>query len=189
MPINLSWTIGPEGAERLNTDPALRTASMTRVTVIGARCGPSDSSEILERLRAMSNGAALVLDADLVCGSEHLLSAVMHAERSFANSSNSCKDIAMETMLFASGERQISKAKEKMSPKKGAEKLAIVLFEAEPDEVIRFASLSRDDSVLECTPEKAVRFGVPLKELETAGEDRASDLVLERVAFVEIAKR
>ncbi|MDD1770023.1 MAG: hypothetical protein LUO79_02960 [Methanomassiliicoccales archaeon] len=162
---------------------------MSDVSVIGARGGPIEARGLLHRLKGLGRGEVLVMDADVVCGREHLLSAVEHANRSFANSSNSCKDIAMETMLFASGERQISKAQEKMAPKKGSERFAIVLFDSPTDEVLRLASLERDDSVLDCTPEKAANFGITRRELETIGEDRAADLVLERVAFVEIAKR
>ncbi|HVO77373.1 MAG TPA: KEOPS complex subunit Cgi121, partial [Methanomassiliicoccales archaeon] len=121
---------------------------MGEIVVIGARSDPSGSGRVLESLKGISKGTVLVLDADLVCGREHLLSAVMHAERSFANASNPCKDIAMETMLFASGERQISKAKDKMSPKDGSERLALVLFGANPEEAIGLASLTQDDSVL-----------------------------------------
>jgi KEOPS complex subunit Cgi121 len=162
---------------------------MANVSVIGARGGPIDARGLLDRLRGLGRGEVLVMDADMVCGREHLLSAVEHATRSFANSSNSCKDMAMETMLFASGERQISKAQEKMTPKSGSERFAVVLFDAPTDEVLRLASLVRDDSVLDCSSVKATNFGITRCELETAGEDRAADLVLERVAFVEIAKR
>ncbi len=162
---------------------------MAEVSVIGARCGRAEARSVLERLKDVDGGSVLVLDADVVCGRDHILSAVRHAERSFANSSNSCKDIAMETMLFASGERQISRAKEKMSPKEGSERLALVLFGVPPDAATGRASLTRDDSVLDCTPEKAARFGISHREIETVGEAQAADLVLERVAFVEIAKR
>jgi tRNA threonylcarbamoyladenosine modification (KEOPS) complex Cgi121 subunit len=43
--------------------------------------------------------------------------------------------------------------------------------------------------VLDASVEKALRFGVERKEIDTLGPDRASDLVLERIAFVDILKR
>lgn len=156
---------------------------------MGARGGPIDPKRLLEKLKVHGRGEVLVMDADMVCGREHLLSAVTHAARSFARGSNSCNDMAMETMLFASGERQISKAQRKMAPKENSERLALVLFDSSEEESLRLASLVRDDSVLACTPDKVIAFGITRRELDTAGEGHAADLVLERVAFVEIAKR
>ncbi len=162
---------------------------MSEVYFVGARSAGVVPEKLLQSLRGLSEGEVLAMDADKVCGREHLLSAVEHAIRSFANGTNSCKDMAMETMLFASGERQISKAQEKMSPKAGARRLALVVFDAPVAEVLFRAGLKRDDALLECSRQKALALGIEKKELETVGEERAADLVLERVAFVEIAKR
>jgi KEOPS complex subunit Cgi121 len=161
---------------------------MANVDIIGARAGDGPD-EVLDKMRKLGLGGVLVLDADAVCGRQHMESAVEHARRSFAYGTNSCKGIAMETMLFASGERQISKAQEKMSPKPGTTRLALVLFDASAEEALGAAMLERDDSVLECTASKATAFGITREELDTAGRALAQDLVLERVAFVEIAKR
>jgi tRNA threonylcarbamoyladenosine modification (KEOPS) complex Cgi121 subunit len=95
----------------------------------------------------------------------------------------------METMLYASGERQISKAQEKMRVKAGSERVALVLFGAGKREALRAAGLEEDDSVLECDRRKLAHFGIEPKELETVPPGKDVDLVLERVASVEILKR
>jgi len=162
---------------------------MVEYQVIGARGRVERPKELLRRLQMVNEGNVLALDADLVCGKEHLESAVAHALRSFSRNSNSCNDIMMETLLFASGERQISKAQEKMGPKPGSERIALVLFGAPPSMVLRLSELERDDSVLECNERKTRSFGITQREIEAVGDDRVQDLVLERVAFVEISKR
>lgn len=144
---------------------------------------------MLRRLRSIQEGGVLALDADLVCGEDHLRSAVEHALRSFARRSNSSNNLMLETLLYASGERQIAKAQEKMAVKPDGGRTAFVSFGPEPEMVLDLLSLSRDDSVLLCSAEKVLHFGIHPKEIEAVGESKAAELVLERVAFVEILKR
>jgi KEOPS complex subunit Cgi121 len=162
---------------------------MSGIEIIGARGVVDDPAALLLRLRSLRGGGALVLDADLVCGREHLESAVEHALRSFQRGTNSANDIMMETMLFASGERQIAKAREKMSLGKGGDRVALVLFGASKEDALEAAGLEEDASVLDCTPEKLSRFGIGAEEMRAVDEGKARDLALERVAFVEILKR
>jgi tRNA threonylcarbamoyladenosine modification (KEOPS) complex Cgi121 subunit len=102
---------------------------------------------------------------------------------------NACNNITMECLLYVSGERQISKAQEKMGMKIGTERVALVLFGPLIEDVLQMLGLTRDDSVLDASVEKALRFGVEQREIDALGPERASDLVLERVAFVDILKR
>lgn len=145
-----------------------------------------DPPRMLEALRALGEGAAV--DADLVCGRDHLQSAAMHALRSFDRGANACSTLGMETVLYASGERQISKALVKMGLRPGAERVALALFDADADAVLQTLGLRRDDAVLEPSVEKAKRFGISEAELRAVPPDRYPDLVLERVAFVDLAK-
>ncbi len=80
----------------------------------------------------------------------------------------------METMLFASGERQISKAKVKMGIKNGTKNFALVLFDCEaPGEVLRRLGLIKDDLVLLPSQEKAIAYGIESGELGTVPEEQA----------------
>jgi KEOPS complex subunit Cgi121 len=163
--------------------------AMNEFEIVGARGRVGDPSHLLGRLQTVKGGQVLALDADMVCGREHLESAVEHAHRAFDRGTNSANDIMMETMLYASGERQISKAREKMSLREGSEGVALVLFGAHKDIVLLISGLEEDESVLECNVDKLVRFGIAPQELDAVPPGKAKDLVLERVAFVEIMKR
>lgn len=162
---------------------------MVKVDILGARGQVGDAEALIAALRGLGEGEGLALDADLVCGKDHLLSAVRHATRAFERGDNVCSSVVVETALYASGERQISKAMKKMSVRIGSERVALVLFGVgDPSEVLRRFGLVRDDDVLEASTEKALRFGITPEELKAVPEDMAEDLVLERVAFVGMQK-
>jgi KEOPS complex subunit Cgi121 len=162
---------------------------MADYTVLGARGRISDPQILVDRLQSMKQGQALAMDAEMVCGKEHLASAVEHAMRAFHRGTSSANNIMMETMLYASGERQISKARDKMGVKPGGRSVALVLFGADPSTVLQITGLERDDTVLEASEEKLLAFGIGRRELDMMPEDQRADLVLERVAFVEVLKR
>jgi tRNA threonylcarbamoyladenosine modification (KEOPS) complex Cgi121 subunit len=95
----------------------------------------------------------------------------------------------VETVLFASGERQISKALKKVGLRAGAERVALVLFEVtDVPAALEALGLARDDEVIAPSREKAVRFGITEAELEAVPPDKYQELVLERVAFAGLPK-
>ena len=162
---------------------------MSSAFILGARGEACSAKEFMAQVQSLPC-EVLPMDADLVCGKAHLEAAVIHAERALEQGTNASSTVSMETMLFASGERQISKAKEKMGVKDGMRHFALVLFDCnDPMEVIRRLKLIKDDLVLLPSKEKAVSFGIQQEELESVPEWQAPDLVLERVAFLEILKR
>ena len=162
---------------------------MDGVQIQGAKGRISDPARAVAALQSLPDELVLAMDADMVCGRAHLESAVSHAIRAFKQGGNACNNIAMETLLFASGERQISKAQQKMGLKEGTSNIALISFRGGVDDAMRALHLEPDDSALDCSKEKAIRFGIEAREIGTAGPERAQDLVLERVAFVEIIKR
>ena len=77
-----------------------------------------------------------------------------------------------------------------MGVKNGMRHFALVLFNCDdPADILRRLKMIKDDLVLIPSREKAIAFGIESNELETVPEWQAADLVLERVAFVEILKR
>jgi KEOPS complex subunit Cgi121 len=162
---------------------------MSCFQIVGAKGHIADPRKAVECLQGLPGGPVLALNADLICGAEHLQSAAEHALRSFDQQMNACNNLAMECFLYASGERQISKAQEKLGLKFGTERVALVLFGPRVEDALSALGLRRDDSVLDASVEKAVRFGIEPREIEALGPERAGDLVLERVAFVDILKR
>ncbi len=159
------------------------------VRCAGAWVRKGESNALL--MRASELDADIVLmDAGKVCGADHLDSAVFHARRAFERGMNASNTMGMEVILYASGERQISKAKKKMGLHQETEKVAVIVLGPEDlDQVMNDLDLKRDDSLLECSLEKGAAFGIYPEELETVGMDMLTDLVLEKVAFVEILKR
>jgi KEOPS complex subunit Cgi121 len=161
------------------------------VRCAGAWIRKGESNALLRRASEL-DAEMVLMDADKVCGADHLDSAVFHARRAFERGTNASNTLGMEVILYASGERQISKAKKKMGLHQDTERVALVVLspeDAEVDQVLNDLGLRRDDSLLSPSNEKGIAFGLDRTEMETAGEGMLTDLVLEKVAFVEILKR
>ena len=77
--------------------------------------GGSDFDSIVGHFTGMG-GEVILFDPDMVAGRDHILSAAMHAERSFSEGTNRSKTLLTEIILYAAWERQISKADSKMKP-------------------------------------------------------------------------
>lgn len=143
-------------------------------------------AKILAR-KDLTNTDVLVASADMVFGIDHLRSALHHAERAIEDGTNSSDSLAMETLLYASGERQLSTAIKKMSVSDQTEELVVAQLTGgplEPDETWR----ELDDTTNLAT-DRLLRFGVTRSELSTIGETSPLELVLERVAAVDILKK
>lgn len=158
----------------------------TDVEILGARGHPGDPQARLASARAL--GDVQLLDARLVCGRVHLLSAAEHAERAMREGTNVAKTVAVEFVVYASGERQIGDALAKMGIREDTTEFAAVVFGGDPEAALRALALTRDDSVLDPSPQKLRAFGPTDAELDTVPPDRRADLVLERVARVDLLK-
>ena len=137
-------------------------------------------------------------DAGLVATWQHLYFAVLNALLAFKNERNISKTAAMETMLYASAQRQIRKALDFMGVKCEVDDVAVVVVgeSAETVEELVTAVSKRvckepDDAVLDVSQEKARRireaFGITGVELEAVlekNDDALVDLVVERVALL-----
>lgn len=128
-------------------------------------------------------GDVILLDPDMVCGRDHIISAVMHAERAIANGTNRSKTLLTETILYAAGERQIGRAMEKMRPKDGKKGMVAVLFGIDDPELGRIG-MTRDDVLTEPSPRKAKNLGADLSEGVSC-----EDAVLELVAMTDLLKQ
>ena len=74
--------------------------------VIGMR-GNTSFDEIITHFTTMG-GEIVLMDPDMVVGKDHIISAAIHAERSFSEGTNRSKTILTEIILYAAWERQIS---------------------------------------------------------------------------------
>jgi len=164
--------------------------------VMGGTANITDVDETLRRVEAVAEECLVQLfDARYVAGEEHLLSALRKARRAFERGENISQDVRLEVMLYAAATRQLRNAF-KMGIKPGSCRIA-VLIEAEnalelSKKVESALSLLRDDSVVECSPDKwdVLRefFHISDEELSCVGKERLCQLVLERVALLDVEK-
>jgi KEOPS complex subunit Cgi121 len=151
--------------------------------------------EFLQKLKKTAkekNAVLQALDADKLAGEVHVKFAVEKAVRSFENKRNIAKELAKEIMLYASGSRQISRAM-KLGIHKGLNNLVLVavgdnldasvfsdLAEIEQKPVLRYDN-SKKKALMEA-------FGITEEEIKAAGEEKIPDLVIERVALLDVLK-
>ena len=123
------------------------------------------------------------MDPMRICGRDHVISAVMHAERSFEHGTNRSKTLLTEILLYAAGERQISKALSMMKPKGGCKEYALALLDQPDDLRLSDIGMERDDTILDANDEKAGIMGFD-RSFGISYEDQA----LEMVALLDLAK-
>jgi tRNA threonylcarbamoyladenosine modification (KEOPS) complex Cgi121 subunit len=138
-------------------------------------------------------------DAELIAAQEHLYFAVLNAMQAFKNKTNLSKSPAMETMLYASAQRQIQKAILRTGIKPQTHKMAIVIVGDDPKQIeiaLKIVTESMgtepDERVLDLTKNKETKikktFGITDEELkifENGDQKKAiTNLVIERVALI-----
>lgn len=142
----------------------------------------------LNKIAKEKNLTLQALDADKIAGEEHIRFAVEKAINSFKTGTNIANDLSKEIMLYAAGTRQISRAV-KLGIHKGENNIVIVAVgEAQVlgfDEIRPEPVLAYNESKKEALMKT---FGITNEELEAAGEEKIPDLVLERVALVDVIK-
>lgn len=134
-----------------------------------------------------------LLDATRVMGPDHLQSAAQHATRAFTEGRNAAATRALETLRYASGERQIAKALQKMGLREGEQvPVAVVALGERAEEALAAIPGSfgwhRDDTLLAPDPAALPAFGITDEERAITPPERWPDLVLERVALVDVLK-
>jgi len=151
------------------------------VQVIGIK-GDLGFDEIIKHFTELG-GDVVLLDPGMVCGKDHILSAVMHAERAITNGTNRSKTLLTETILYAAGERQIGRAIEKMRPKDGKSGMVAVLFGVE-EPCLDKMGMVRCDEIMSASQEKAKNLGADLFDGISC-----EDAVLEHVAMTDLLKQ
>ncbi|HWM53749.1 MAG TPA: KEOPS complex subunit Cgi121 [Thermoplasmata archaeon] len=139
---------------------------------------------------AASHGAEVcLLDARSVFGRDHLESAARHAIRARDSNTMSSRSVAMETLRYASGQRQVQDAIRAAGLRQDTTIIGIVLLgDANVDELVREFGWSRDDEVLNPTGKDLGAFGISQGEAETVSTSQRADLVLEKVALLDVQK-
>jgi tRNA threonylcarbamoyladenosine modification (KEOPS) complex Cgi121 subunit len=140
-------------------------------------------------------------DARLIAGWKHLYFAALNALNAFKNKTNISNSVAVETLLYASAQRQINKAVELLGIKPESSQVAVLIIAETKQKtatilktVSKLMSGKRDDSVIELTSEKVNGikrlFGISNLELEAKLEKKGFEkeallnLVIEHVALL-----
>jgi len=140
-------------------------------------------------------------DASLVAGSEHLRFAALNALNAFKGNINISSSLAMETLLYASAQRQIKEAVKLMGIKPNTDRVAVLIIadiQQQVSEALKTVSQllggRRDDSVVDLTDGKIAGlckfFKISNLELEAkAGrkgvtKEDITDLVVEHMALL-----
>ena len=164
--------------------------------IVGAKGQIKDVDLFLEQVISFAQEKNIViqaLNADMIYGKNHLISAVDHAKRAMSQKNNTTNSFSMEILLYASGERQLKLAIPKMGVKQGKSNVAFVFADGEisdnlVNDLLKKVSLIHDDKVLEGDIDTLKKFGINKKAIATVSEDRYGDLILEKVAMVDIIK-
>ncbi len=166
----------------------------------GSRIDVPEELLILVGREKPSNVEIQIFDAEGVATWEHLYFAVLNALMAFKNKTNASRSLAMETMLYASAQRQICKATEILGVKSGSAGIAMVMIgekaedlESTLSNILKLVRAEVDEAVLELTDAKAAgirrifdisdgELGVVTKGCET--KKALIDLVIERMALL-----
>ena len=162
----------------------------------------SDAEGFLKdsRSRGRLNLELQFFDASLIATSRHLYFAVLNALQAFQNKTNISKRLAVETMLYASAQRQIQRAIQRCGIKPQTQNMATTIIGESPAEIQALLSeisfcvrAEPDESVLEMTAEKLEKikktFQVKAEEVKSViknenQNDAVVSLVIERVALL-----
>jgi len=154
---------------------------VTEVQVVGLR-GDFTFEDAVKHFTGLG-GEVVLFDPSVVCGKNHIISSVMHADRSFAEGNNRAKNILTEIVLYAACERQIGRALKKMKPAEGAREMVAAVLDVKGDLALSEMNAERDDSLCDASEEKARKLGV-----ELFNGVSPEDAVLEQVAMVDLLK-
>lgn len=148
------------------------------------------------------NACVQFFDAKLIASWHHLYFSVLNAVTAFKNRMQISKSRAIETLLYASAQRQIKKAVKVIGIHPSSHEVAVVIIANSSNEASSLLKIVsallegsiRDDRLLELTNEKAegikTLFEISDIELEakTKNEDEKNealiDLVIEHVALL-----
>jgi KEOPS complex subunit Cgi121 len=150
----------------------------------------------IDQLSKQNNVIIQIVNADVIFGKDHIVSAYYHTNRCFENNTNSLDDKSLEFLLYLSGERQISKAIKKVGITNQVNTFAIIIIPLQKENdcesilahIVSQFNFVKDDAILAGDKTTLKRFGISEKEISTVPEENYADIILEKVALVDIIK-
>ena len=170
------------------------------LTIIGGRVDILDINDFMNSIKKFSDRYNLIIqvfDAHLVYSRNHILSAISHAIRAIKEKRNRTNSLEMEILLYASGERQLKHAISKIGVKEGKNREIVLLIldtshkynlPRITSKILRDLHIHQDNSVINGNLETLIRFGIRQEEIDTIMKHKYEDLILEKIALVDIMK-
>ena len=179
--------------------------------IIVGKVGISNVDDFLSSLKNIAHEYDVTIqamDAELIAGGEHIISAVKKAIRATERKRSIASDLGLEILLYAAGRRQIERALAMgVSVSEGEKRVAIVIVDASAraqrekdlemvaEEVKRKIGIQEEpisELELEYKEDKKEGikkfFDITEAELKAVGESKLKMLVLERVAMLDVLK-
>ncbi len=159
-----------------------------------------DIETFFDQVRSETKGCHVQLfDARLIAGFDHLYFSVLNALKAHDSGTGISRNLAVETLLYASGQHQIGRAIELMGLKPGFSEVAVLVISDTQQEAVkaldRIADLLRGErceGVIELTDEKIelikAAFEVTDLEIEAtlreSQKEAVTNLLIERAALL-----
>jgi len=159
-----------------------------------------DVNLLLERIRnEASNCEVQMFDARMIAGFDHLYFSVLNALKAFDSENRISDSLAMEILLYASGQNQISKAIEMLGVKPGSSQIIVAVLSKSKREsfqatrrILQIIGGEQDDEVIDLTDEKIEiiksKFKVKDEELEAtlrrSEKEALTSILIERSALL-----
>lgn len=161
-----------------------------------------DVNSLLKKMNEQVLSNVQLFNAENIAGFKHLFFAAINAINAFNQKRNISDSLAMESMLYASGQRQIKKAIEMVGLKNGNSNIAVLLIDKDEDKirvaenkVMELINGKEDKSVLEIRGNTKVKrlkrlFDISDKEIEAVNvgnrkfENVLTELIIERGALL-----
>lgn len=162
--------------------------------IYGAVFTVDDNAAFLQKIRTIADEFEthiILFDADRLAGRDHVEAALRHACRSWTGGEAIANSLEMEALLYAAGTRQCQVASS-FGIHPGENHSYVAVCPPAPGVRDRLASLLRfvDEDREEIDPAKRARladlFSITPEEVAVVGEERFRELVLERVALLDV---
>ena len=182
------------GSGKSDRDSELERVTETACDIYQAVVTVGDNVRFLKEVRKIADACKtriILLDADRLAGREHVEAAIRHARRSWEGGEPIANSFEMETLLYAAGSRQCQVGSS-FGIHPGENRSYIVVCPPAPGARDRLAGLVTfvDEDWEAIGPAKRERlkdlFAITDGEIAVVGEDRIRDLVLERVALLDV---
>ena len=169
------------------------------IEVIGGKGKIKKIDDFLKDISCFAKKNNLIIqafDAELIFSKNHILSAVNHAIRAISRKTSTTNSLEKEILLYVSGERQLKLAIPKVGIKPKNEKIVFVLINSNKKSIssniikdfLDMLRLVRDNKVIQGNENTLRRFGIKENEIKTVMKNKYEDLILEKVAMVDIIK-